>query len=357
MNAAVDTSGWATWMLNDPQLGLPVLGVRHPPGWSPEGAVTWVPEQAESPEHHWYQVTHSERVAMVQNWPRFDFTWPGGAPGQPNGQGRTFLPPDSPDRTLGAVLPQLLGPQGTRPTRFDVQPLADWAQRLHIASESISPGVAYTGLYAVVDAAVAGRPRRLEIVGFHYSVSNQAAFATITNHGLFLVVLSAESSRYDELRPTLWTILDGVVPNPAWNSAVEQIGQGNAAAFAQRQASTQWAAFQAEQAGIARVGQAAADLRGTQAGNAQAAFDAAMAPPPVSGTPGVSAQEAWRNELGGVTAVEDPTSSAGNTKNVSSSTAVTWQNEKGEVIETDDVNLDPNINSGTTWKVVRRYGE
>jgi len=28
-----------------------------------------------------------------------------------------------------------------------------------------------------------------------------------------------------------------------------------------------------------------------------------------------------------------------------------------EVIETDDVNLDPNINSHTTWKVVRRYGQ
>ena len=42
---------------------------------------------------------------------------------------------------------------------------------------------------------------------------------------------------------------------------------------------------------------------------------------------------------------------------VSSSTAVTWQNETGEVIETDDVNLDPNVNSSTTWKVVSRYGE
>lgn len=75
------------------------------------------------------------------------------------------------------------------------------------------------------------------------------------------------------------------------------------------------------------------------------------------GSAGVSAQEAWRNELAGVTAVEDPNSREGNTKYVSSSTAVTWQNEKGEVIETDDPNLDPNINSSTTWKVVRRYGE
>ena len=58
-----------------------------------------------------------------------------------------------------------------------------------------------------------------------------------------------------------------------------------------------------------------------------------------------------------MTAVEDPTSSQGNTKYVSSSTAVTWQNEKGEVIETDDVNLDPKVNSSTTWKVVSRYGE
>ena len=80
-----------------------------------------------------------------------------------------------------------------------------------------------------------------------------------------------------------------------------------------------------------------------------------MAPAPVVGTPGVSAQEAWRNELGGVEAIEDPNSSQGNVKYVSSSTAVTWQNELGEVIETDDVNFDPNINSHNTWKIARQY--
>ena len=85
---------WTSWALQDPQLGLPVLGLRHPPGWSAQGSVTWVPEHNESPEHHWFQVTDPDRVAMVQGWPRFDFTWPGGAPGQPNGRGRTYLPPD-----------------------------------------------------------------------------------------------------------------------------------------------------------------------------------------------------------------------------------------------------------------------
>lgn len=355
---AVDTSGWTSWALQDPQLGLPVLGLRHPPGWSAQGSVTWVPEHNESPEHHWFQVTDPDRVAMVQGWPRFDFTWPGGAPGQPNGYGRTYLPPDSPDRLLGGLLPQLLGTEAGQPTRFEVRPLPDWAQRFHVGPESITPGVAYTGLYAVADAPVKGVPRRQEILGFHYSVSNQSAFSTITNHGLLVVVLSASVERYDEVRPTLYAIADGTLPNPAWNAAVSQISQTNAAEFQARAASQRWAAFQAEQAGIARVGQAAADLRNTQAGNAQAAFNAMMAPPPApAGGPGVSAQEAWRNELGGVTAVEDPTSSQGNTKYVSSSTAVTWQNEKGEVIETDDVNLDPNVNSSTTWKVVSRYGE
>jgi hypothetical protein len=216
--------------------------------------------------------------------------------------------------------------------------------------------VSYTGLYTVADTPVKGEPRRLEILGFHYTVSNPAAFSTITNHGLLVTVLSAPVDRHDELRPTLYAIMDGTLPNPAWNAAINRVGQENAAQFAAQQASMRWAAFQAEQAGIAAVGQAAANLRNTQAGNAQAVFNAMMAPPPAaSGSAGVSAQEAWRNELGGVTAVEDPNSREGNTKYVSSNTAVTWQNEKGEVIETDDVNLDPNVNSSTTWKVVRRY--
>ena len=353
----MDTSGWTSWALHDPQLGLPVLGLRHPPGWTAQGNVTWVAEHNESPEHHWVQVTDPDQVAMVQGWPRFDFTWPGGAPGQPNGRGRTYLPPDSPDRLLGAVLPQLLGPEAGQPTRFEVHPLPDWAQRFHVGPESITPGVTYTGLYAVADAQVKGVPRRLEILGFHYSASNQAVFSTITNHGLLVVVLTASAQRYDELRPTLYAIMDGTLPNPAWNAAINQVGQANAAQFAAQQANQRWAAFQAEQAGIAAVGRAAADLRQTQAGNAQAAFNAMMAPPPAANNAGVSAQEAWRNELGGVTAVADPNSREGNTMYVSSSTAVTWQNELGEVIETDDVNLDPNINSSTTWQVVRRYGE
>ena len=353
--AGVDTSGWTNWVLQDPQLALPVLGLKHPPGWTAQGNVSWMPEHRESPERHWFQVTDPARVGMVQGWPRFDFTWPGGEPGQPNGQGRSYLPPDSPDRLLGAMLPQLLGPQSAQPTRFEVRPLPDWAQRFHIGPESITPGVNYAGLYAFVEAAAGGRPRRHEILGFHYSVTNQAAFSTITNHGLFVSVISADAQRYDELRPTLYAILDGTLPNPAWTAAANQVGRTNTAEFAQRQASAQWAAFQAEQAGIARVGQEASELRNTQAGNAQATFDAMMKPPLVAGTPGISAQEAWRNELGGVTAVEDPNSREGTTAYVSSSTAVTWQNENGEVIETDNVNLDPNVNSHTTWKVVRRY--
>lgn len=353
----MDTTGWIAWTLPDPQMGLPVLGLRHPPGWTAQGNVTWVAEHNESPEHHWFQVTHPERIAMVQSWPRFDFTWPGGAPGQPNGRGRTYLPPDAPDRALGGVLPQLLGPGAQQPTRFEVRPLPDWAQRLHSPPESITPGVTYTGLHARVEAPVNGRPQCLEILGFHYAVSNQAAFATITNHGLALAVLSATAERFDGLRPTLYGVLDSATPNPAWTVAVNQVGQQNADAFAAQAAGARWAAFQAEQAGIAAVGAAAADLRATQSANAQAQFDRMMQPPLIAGTPGGSAQEAWRNALGGVEAVEDPNSREGNTKYVSSSTAVTWQNEKGEVIETDDVNLDPNINSHTTWKVVRRYGQ
>ncbi len=353
----MDTTGWTTWTLPDPHLGMPVLGLRHPPDWTAQGQVTWVPEQAESPEHHWFQVTHPGRVAMLQSWPRFDFTWPGGVPWQPNGQGRSYLPPDSPDRLLGAVLPQLLGQGAQQPSRFEVRPLPDWAARFRIPPDQLSPGVVYTGLHARAEASVNGQHRRFEILGFHYSVTNQAVLSTITNHGLFLAVLSAAADRFDELRPTLYAILDATTPNPAWTAATNQVGQQNTEAFQARAASARWAAFQAEQSSIAAVGAAAADLRATQASNAQAQFDQAMRPPPLAGTPGISAQEAWRNVLGGVEAVEDPNSSQGNTKYVSSSTAVTWQNEKGEVIETDDVNLDPNINSHTTWKVVRRYGQ
>lgn len=351
---SVDTSTWQGWMLQDPQLGMPLLGLRHPPGWRAGGQVTWTPQHNESPERHWFEVTQPEQRASVQGWPRFEFTWPGGAPWQPNGYGRTYLPPEPPDRLLGALLPQLLGPGAQQPTRFELLPLPDWAERFHVPVDQLTPGVAYTGLRAAVDAPVNGQPWRFDILCLHFSVSNSAPVGPITNHGLFLTVLRSAAAEAAELLPVLTAIADGVVPNPAWLAAVNQLGQQNADAFAAQLANARWASFQAEQDGIAAVGAAAADLRATQGANAQARFNQVMAPPP-AGRAGVSAAEAWRNELGGQTAVEDPNSREGNTKLVSSGTAVTWQNELGEVIETDDVNLDPNIDSATTWKVVRRY--
>lgn len=351
----VDISTWPGWTLQDPQLGMPLLGLRHPADWRANGEVSWTPQHNESPERHWFEVTHPGQRAAVQGWPRFEFTWPGGAPWQPNNYGRTYLPPEPPDRLLGALLPQLLGPGAQQPTRFDLQPLPDWADRFNLTPDQISPGVAYTGLRALIEAPINGEPWAVEVLALHFSVSNAGFFGPITNHGLFLTVLRAAVAEAQALFPVLNAIADSVVPNPAWMAAVNQVGQQNAEAFATRMTNARWAAFQAEQAGIAAVGAAAADLRNTQAANAQARFDQIMVPPPMAGTPGISAQEAWRNELGGVEAIEDPNSSQGNTKYVSSSTAVTWQNEVGEVIETDDVNFDPNVNSHNTWKIAREY--
>ena len=353
---SIDTSTWPGWTLQDPRLGVPLLGLRHPADWRPNGQVTWTPQHTESPERHWFEVTHPAGRAAVQGWPRFEFTWPGGAPGQPNGYGRTYLPPDSPDRLLGGLLPQLLGAGAQQPTRFEVQPLTDWMERFHLSADQLSPGVSYTGLRASVDAPVNGEPWLFQVQALHFAVSNPGFFSPMTNHGLFVNVVRVAAAEAAALLPALTAILGSVVPNPGWMAAVNQVGQQNAEGFAARQANARWAAFQAEQAGIAAVGAAAADLRATQAANSQARFDQVMAPPPVpSGAPGVSAAEAWRNELGGVEAIDDPNSSEANVRYVSSHTAVTWQNEVGEVIETDDVNFDPNIGSHHTWQVARRY--
>lgn len=352
----VDISTWPGWTLADPQLGMPLLGLRHPADWKPNGEVSWTPQHTESPERHWFEVTHPGQRAAVQGWPRFEFTWPGGMPWQPNGYGRTYLPPEPPDRLLGTLLPQLLGQGAQQPTRFEVHPLPDWAEKFNLPPDQITPGVTYTGLRALIEAPINGEPWAVEVLALHFSVSNPGIFGAFTNHGLFVTVLRAAVAEAQALFPVLNAIADSVVPNPGWLAAVNQVGQQNAEAFAGRLNAARWASFQAEQAGIAAVGAAAADLRNTQRANAQAHFDQVMAPPPVaSGAPGVSAQEAWRNELGGVEAIEDPNSSQGNVTYVSSSTAVTWQNELGEVIETDDVNFDPNLNSHNTWKIARRY--
>lgn len=353
---SVDISSWQSWTLPDPQFGLPVLGMRHPAGWQANGAVTWTPQHVESPERHWFEVTEPGRRAAVQGWPRFEFTWPGGYPGQPNGYGRIYLPPEPPDRLLGAVLPQLLGQGAQQPTRFQVQPLPNWMERFSLSADQIAPGVAYSGLQAEVEAAVNGEPWLFHVEALHFAVSNPGFLGPMTNHGLFVSLVRCATVDAPGLMPVLLAILRSVVPNPAWMAAANGVGRQNTEAFAARQANARWAAFQAEQAGIAAVGAAAADLRATQSANAQAQFDRVMAPPPASaGTPGVSAAEAWRNELGGVEAIDDPNSSEGNVKYVSSHTEVTWQNELGEVIETDDVNFDPNINSHHTWTAARRY--
>lgn len=352
----VDISGWPSWTLQDQHLGMPLLGLRYPTGWQPAGEVTWTPHHNESPERHWFEIARGDRRAAVQGWPRFEFTWPGGAPGQPNGYGRTYLPPEPPDRLLGRLLPQLLGQGASQPTRFDLHPLPDWAEKFHLPPELIAPGVAYTGVRALIEVPINGEPWAVEIQGLHFSASNPGVFGQFTNHGFFITVLRATVTEARAVFPTLYAIADQVVPNPGWLATVNQVGQQNAEAFAGRLASARWAAFQAEQEGIAKVGAAAADLRQTQQANAQAQFNQVMAPPPAAASrTGRSAAEAWRDELGGVEAIEDPNSSEGNFKYASSHTKVTWQNELGETIETDDVNLDPNINSHNTWKVARYW--
>lgn len=325
----MDTTGWIAWTLPDPQLGMPVLGLRHPPGWTAQGNVTWVAE-------------HTQRIARAPlvpgHPPRADRDGAELAAvrlhlarrrPRPAQRTRAHLPaPDAPDRSLGAALPQLLGPGAQQPTRFEVRPLPDWAQRFHIPPESITPGVAYTGLHARVEAPVNGRRRcwnpRLPLRG-------QQPGRVRDDHQPRPLPGGAQRNR----RAVRRVAADAVRrpgqrdPQPGLDCRGQRVGQQNTDAFAAQAASARWASFQAEQAGIAAVGAAAADLRATQASNAQAQFDRMMQPPPMAGTPGVSAQEAWRNALGGVEAVEDPNSREGNTKYVSSSTAVHLAEREG----------------------------
>ena len=64
----------------------------------------------------------------------------------------------------------------------------------------------------------------------------------------------------------------------------------------------------------------------------------------------LSAQERWRNELGGEEAFVDPDSHEGNLLYKRSGDVIEWVNELGQIYGTEDPTEDPNVGSTHTWR-------
>ncbi|MEJ7582653.1 MAG: hypothetical protein WKF43_00945 [Acidimicrobiales bacterium] len=167
-----------------------------------------------------------------------------------------------------------------------------------------------------------------------------------------LFCFRAERGRLDAARPTLWHIARSVQPNPQWqalyNDTVQALNAQHGAAIEGGRVKLQGEAeFQGQ---LNTYYQEQRDRQNADV-SAKTASDRARHE---TAEPVLSAQERWRNELGGEEAFLDPDSHEGNVLYQRSGDVIEWINELGERKGSEDPTYDPNIGSTHTWRRLRQ---
>ncbi len=349
------TRTWARWPVGDPRLGMVAETIDRPSDWQAQGTVTWEGAIAKVSA----TLTGANGDAAVQFMPPLLFAWPGNL-GRPDGYGNIFLPPQPVARQLAEFLVPMLRGQAQNVRILGMEP-ADPRHGFPVSEAILRSGCGLDAARAQLTYVAGNRLWREELLALGvYPAPVRLPLGTMVAHSILVIASTAETGRFDAELDTMRRIAGSARLEPAWEATATRIAaqadQQSASALAAERNSS----FMNQQNADTRLMQGYADLRAAQTNNLTAQFDRHMSNPAPVGPAwdGQQAQDAMMDAaLMGRAAVADPTSSYGNVQYVDAGAAVVWQNERGETIETDDVNLDPRINSHDTWRVVRRYGE
>lgn len=325
----------------------------HPQTWQAQSQVVWNFQNTSLPVWIHASAFNPSGAESIEFLPVEAFYWL-----EPNygfdavGQskyGMTCMPPMSAaDALTRFVVPKYRGNfQNLRVTA--VQPLPNLPQMLGDASlaqshaDSARIGVEY-------DAS--DKPFEEEFYGVRTQSQAGGAMSVQINWGFArLFCFRAQRGHLEAARQAFWQIARSVHINPQWQGLFNQIVQQlnaqhgmmiegwRAKLEGERQFQHQLTNYYQEQ-------------RDRQ--NADIAWKLEMdrrQQQPADAT--LSAQERWRNELGGQTAYQDPNSSEGNVIYHSSTDRVVYMNEHGDIAGSEDPNFDPNIGSTQTWKRLR----
>lgn len=336
-------------MMDTQHHGMVVASFEHPHAWRAQSQVVWNLENLAAPVWAYAATFAPDGSEAVEFLSPEAFYWLPNSAFNAMGQskyGTVCMPPMSAGEAMTRlIIPKYRGTtEGARIGRVAAIPnlpelLGDPALA-SLPTESVAVEFGYD---------LEGRAVQEEWYGAKTQQQAGGGASVQINWGFArLFCLRAEQGQLEAARPKLWQIARSVQPNPQWlqlyNDTVQALNAQHGAMIEGGRAKLQGEAeFQRQLTNHYQ------EQRDRQNADISAKLESDRARQETSHS-ALSAQERWRNELGGEEAFHDPESHEGNVLYQRSGDVIEWINEHGERKGSEDPTYDPNIGSTHTWR-------
>ena len=336
-------------MIDTEHQNMVMATFEHPLDWRAQSQVVWNVADQAAPVWAYATTFAPDGSEAVEFLSPEGFYWLPGSAFNVMGQskyGMVCMPPMSAGEAMTRlVLPKYRDTSGSARIG-DVIPIPDLPEVLGdralaaLPTESVGVAVEYEQEGRAVDEEWYGVKTQQQ-AGGGADVQVNWGFAR-------LFCFRAERGRLHAARPRLWPIARSVQPNPQWvhlyNDTVQALNAQHGALIEGGRAKLQGEAqFQRQ---LTTYYQDQRDRQNADISTKLASDWARHA----TSQPTLSAQERWRNELGGEEAFHDPDSHEGNVLYTRSSDVIEWVNELGQKVSSEDPTDDPNVGSTHTWR-------
>ncbi len=340
----------------DPQnQGLTVAAFEHPHKWQAQSQVVWNFQNTSQPVSIYAAAVNPNGAEALEFLPIEAFYWL-----EPNygfdsvGQnkfGMICMPPmAAADTMIRCVIHKYRG------NRRNLQIIAvrevpnlpqilNEPQLAQQNSESISVKIEYEEN---------GRLFTEEFVGLKTLQQAHGGMSVQINWGFArLICFRAEKGNFAAQNQLFWRIVCSVKTNPSWLQIYQQILQQLNNQF-QIGIQNRYAELQQQAQFQHQLTDFYQQQRDNQNANIAYSIESQNQINQDRSNQGISAQEAWRNELGGATAYQDPNSAEGNYHYHYEHKEYVWTDGQGNFHGTDNPNEDPNINSDRNWTLAKK---
>lgn len=330
-----------------------------PPGWTGQSQVVWNYAHYSQPLQVYARVQSGDGSLAVEFFPVQQYTWiepnmMGRQPGMDAQDGSTALPPMAPAEALTRfVLPKFRGRYQTLRVNA-VKPCPDLPSRLKLQP---SPGAMVEALslscnYQCETGAV--EEEIFAVCTMYQGVPSYSQVGTMVQYNWGFSRLFSFRAPQGQLAarlPEFWSVVQSFQPNPAWQGLTAQVMQQVQAQFQGRLAM----GYQNIQNANRLSQQVVAQNDAFYAQQAQrreqewVSDHQRMAQQPAYGA--FTQGDAFGDMMMGRETYNDPNYQYGSQHGYSERV---WTDGQGNYVETDDVNLDPNINSDRNWTIMTK---
>lgn len=359
----ISATNVATHQIFDPSFNLVAGAYNYPAGWQAQSQVVWNIEHFTQPLALHSVAASPDGISALEFFPTEQFCWlvpnPGfKTPGQPMGDGATFLPPVSAtDAMVHFEIPKLRG-KATDLKIVEVVPMPQLAQSLKVAQPA---GSTQESVCARITYQLNGQPVEEEIYGiktaFPAGVSSFGGAGRMTQYNWGFSTLFSfrtPAGQMEAARPQFVAMVQSFKPNPAWQTCRAQFQQRALQHNNFRLQLTQQSIDNANAlsrqviAGNADFFRHQAERREFQAVSDKLRIDArhGYTTGSTDGGGGYSKTDAVNDILGG-----QETWSDGSKHGYANQM---WTDGQGNYQPSNDPNYNPNVNSSSNWTQLQR---